>query len=238
MFRKDAGKHQFMTVPMEIKSFNDAGAFSGYASVFGNVDLGGDIVNRGAFKEFEKTRDGFIRVFRDHSSRQIIGKAAVTQDDVGLKFDAQLILEVPGAREAHALMKANVLDGMSIGYDVLPDGATTKASGIRDLTGLKLWEISVVTFGMNPLARIDRVKSVLRTRRDFEHWLQGEGFTANQAKSIASVGWKDDSQSRDASESAESQSRDASDEVKAATERINRVFESYAAADRIREFKF
>jgi phage head maturation protease len=38
----------------------DAGSFTGYASIFGNVDLGGDVVLPGAFKEFETNAAGEV----------------------------------------------------------------------------------------------------------------------------------------------------------------------------------
>ena len=42
------------------------GEFEGFASVYDNIDLGGDVVERGAFQQFEKTADGFIRVLYQH----------------------------------------------------------------------------------------------------------------------------------------------------------------------------
>ena len=191
--------------------FGEAGTFSGYASIFGNVDSGGDIVERGAFQQMDLTRDGQVRVLYQHDPRLPIGKAKVKQDDTGLHFDAQLIMGISKARDAHEAMKAGILDGMSIGYDVLDNGSEVTNAGIRKLKALKLYEISPVTFGMNELARIDSVKQFRKgmTIREFEELLRDAGFSANAAKSIAAIGFKEGSQSRDASE-----------DVKAMAERI------------------
>lgn len=176
----------------EFKALGDAGTFTGYAAVFGNIDGGGDIIERDAFKEFSTNRDGMVKVLWQHRSAEIIGLAAVRQDDKGLAFQGQLILEVPRAREAYALMKASALDGMSIGYDVLPGGAEVMTSGVRKLKHMKLWEISPVTWGMNPLAGIDGVKSAeeFSDIRDFEDYLRDAGFSRAEAKRKASEEFK------------------------------------------------
>jgi uncharacterized protein len=174
----------------EFKAIGDSGRFTGYASVFGNVDLGFDIIERGAFKQFAKGRDGKIKVLNQHRMSDPIGVADVEQDDVGLKFDGQLILEAASARNAYALMKGGALDGMSIGFDVLEGGAEVMNSGVRQLKALKLWEISPVTFGMNPLAGIDSVKGI-STIRAFEELLRDvAGFSHREAKAIAAEGYR------------------------------------------------
>ena len=180
-------------VEYELKAFGDTGSFEGYASIFGNVDLGGDVVERGAFKEIMKGRNGMVKVLNQHRQTDPIGCAEVEQDGKGLHFRGSLILEASSARSAYALMKGGAIDGMSIGYDVLPGGAETLASGVRSLKALKLWEISPVTFGMNPLAGVDAVKAArdIVTIRGFEDWLRDAGGYSNaQAKALASGGFK------------------------------------------------
>jgi len=194
---------KFLGLPVEFKAFGDSGSFEGYASIFGNIDLGGDVIERGAFKEIIKGRDGKVKVLNQHSTRDPIGVAEVKQDDKGLYFQGQLILEAPSARSAYALMKGGALDGMSIGYDVLEGGAKILESGIRQLKALKLWKISPVTFGMNPLAGIDSVKSSgnITTIREFEDFLRDAGgFSKAQATDIAVGGWKKLNDRRDAGE--------------------------------------
>lgn len=208
MKRKDSGmKHKQLVVPCEIKAVSEDGRFSGYASIFGNVDLGGDIVERGAFAKGDMAlnKDGKLRVAYHHNLRQIIGLADVEQDDKGLKFDAQLLLGLSAAREAHILMKANALEEMSIGYDPLEDEMMN--SGVRKLKRLKLYEISPVTFAMNPQARIETVKERARQCTDiraFEDLLREEcGFSNSQAKLLASGGWKALQRARDESSEEE-----------------------------------
>ena len=197
---------KYLNVPMNIKAMNDDGSFSGYASIFGNKDLGGDIVVKGAFREFVKNDEGKVTILWQHGVREPIGVADVTQDDVGLKFDGALVLDDPVARRARAHMKAGSVRGMSIGYDVLPGGQKENDDGTRDLTALKLWEISVVTFGMNPKALIERVKRAheITTVREFEDWLRDEaGFSNSEAKQLVANLRKSFTGSRDETVSEE-----------------------------------
>jgi HK97 family phage prohead protease len=212
LFKDTMNVTRAMDFAFDFKDLSETGTFSGYASIFGNVDLGGDIVERGAFEEVAKTKDGQVRILLQHDIRKPIGKASIVQDDHGLKFNGSLVLANADARSAHELMKQGILDGMSIGYDILPDGSKMKESGVRSLTRLKLWEISVVTFGMNPLAKIETVKQRVAqctTIREFEDLLRDVGgFSNRQAKLLACGGWTALQQARDESGDDEQAAKD------------------------------
>lgn len=182
---------QYLDCPAEFKLAGDAGLVEGYASVFGNVDRGGDVVVPGAFREFSRTRDGKTLVLYQHDPRSPIGKADVVQDSTGLHFRAQLAMSDATARRALSHMKEGLLDGMSIGYDVLPGGAQYKGER-RELSALHLYEISAVTWGMNPLARVETVKSAIDCIdvREFEQLLRERlGLSSRKAKAAANRCW-------------------------------------------------
>lgn len=180
---------QALQIPMQVKAVGDSGRFEGLAAVYGNVDFGGDIIQPGAFKELATNEAGKLTVLWQHKQDTPIGVAEVSEDRKGLRFVGDLVLDDPVARTAHAHMKAGSVRGMSIGYDVLPGGAEVMASGVRKLKALKLWEISVVTFGMNPEALIERVKSRPTNIREFERALRQLGYSQKQATAIASHGF-------------------------------------------------
>jgi HK97 family phage prohead protease len=73
-----------------------------------------------------------------------------------LMVRGELVLEADGSRSAYALLKKGVIKGLSIGYDSLKSHMD---NGVRKLTELKLWEISLTPFPMNPEAMITSVKS-------------------------------------------------------------------------------
>jgi HK97 family phage prohead protease len=192
---------EYLNIPiqLETKAFGDAGSFEGYAGIFGNVDLGGDVLERSAVKEIVKNRNGMVTVLNQHNLRDPIGGAEIKIDDVGIHVKGQLVLEVPSARNTYALMKADVLNGMSFGYNVLAGGAEVLRSGVRQLKAIKLFEVSPVTFGMNPLAGVTGVKGVA-TIREFEDFLRDVGgFSQSEAKALASGGYKALQQARDVS---------------------------------------
>lgn len=191
--------HKQLFRPFSLKAVSDTGTFQGYASVFGNIDQGGDIVERGAFKEIVTNSEGRVIVLWQHDTRQPIGTADFKTDDHGFFVDGALVMEDANARRALAHMKAKSVEGMSFGYDVLPGGGEVRESGIRSLTALKMWEVSVVTWGMNPLAGVTSAKALACTSiREFEELLREEcGFSHAQAKALASGGWPRLLQARD-----------------------------------------
>lgn len=181
---------RYRDIPLDLKALNDDGSFSGYASVFGNIDLDGEVIERGAFKEIVRNDDGKVVVLWQHNQREPIGVADVVEDAKGLRFDGALVLDDPTARKARAHMLAKSVRGMSIGFDPIKDDFR---DGVRHITEARLWEISVVTFGANPLAGVDQAKrgGQMTNIRDYEDFLREVGgFSKAQAKLLAAAGWK------------------------------------------------
>lgn len=144
---------------MEFKTLTEAGVFTGYASLFGEVDLGKDRVERGAFlKSLARRGAAGIRMLFQHDPAEPIGAWRVIREDGrGLYVEGALSDGVARAREVHQLMKSRALDGLSIGFQTVRAKSEPK-SGIRHILEADLWEISVVTFPMLPGARIGEVK--------------------------------------------------------------------------------
>lgn len=174
--------------PFEIKTISETGAFSGYASVFGNEDLWGDIVVAGAFsKSIAEKKPAMLW---QHNSDEPIGVWAVlAEDEKGLYVEGQLLINgVARAKEAYELLVAKAISGMSIGYvPVVWEWQKKEDSRneIRLLKEVDLWEISLVTFPANTEARVGDVKD-LNTLRDIEGFLRDAGCSRNEAKSIIS----------------------------------------------------
>lgn len=135
------------------------GVFEGYASLFGRADLGGDVVAPGAFAESLRRRGaGGVRLLWQHDPAEPIGRwLQLVEDERGLKARGELNLAVARAREVHALMRQGAVDGLSIGFRV-ERARAERATGLRRLERIDLWEISVVTFPMLPDARVSGVK--------------------------------------------------------------------------------
>lgn len=178
---------------MAIKTVGEAGVFEGYASTFDVIDQGGDIVVKGAYQRTLQDRGAKgIKLLNEHCPSEPIGIwEELHEDDVGLFARGRLLIDVvPKARERYELMKAGVVDGLSIGYRVITSARDT-SQGARLLQEVDLREISVVTFPMNETSLITSVKGELPTEREFERWLmQDAGFTRSQARMIITTGFK------------------------------------------------
>lgn len=136
-----------------------AGAFEGYASLFGLVDMGRDEIMPGAFRESLLRRGASdIKLLWSHDAREPVGIwDDVREDSRGLKVSGRLNLAVTRAREIHALMREGAIDGLSIGFRT-QRAVTDRKTGVRRLFKVDLWEISLVTFPMLPQARVSSVK--------------------------------------------------------------------------------
>jgi HK97 family phage prohead protease len=143
-----------------VKEVSEQGTFTGYASVFNNVDLGGDIVAPGAFLKTMNEKPN-VPILFGHSTREVIGvNKEWKEDNHGLYVKGELNLDVQRARETHSLMKQGALSGLSIGYDPIQVDYSREKEGIRLLKEVKLYEYSVVAFPMNEAAQINDVKSL------------------------------------------------------------------------------
>ena len=173
---------QYIDRPFEVKAVDDAGIFTGYGSVFGNVDSYQEIVAPGAFVESLaawKDAGKLPPVLWQHRSGEPVGPyLELREDSHGLWAKGQLLVDdVVRAKEARALMKAKAVNGLSIGF-VTREDSYDKVTGIRTLKKIDLWEISIVTFPANPAAQISNVKSAveaLETLAEAERYLRDAG---------------------------------------------------------------
>lgn len=181
----------------DFKRLGADGTFEGYASLFGKLDLGRDIVMPGAFAESLARRGAAgVKLLYQHDPAEPIGVwTEIREDDIGLYVKGRLMPEVARAREVLSLMRAGALDGLSIGFRTVK-GRTDAKTGIRRIEKADLWEISVVTFPMQTGARVHAVKQIMApgkvpTQRQFERWLTREaGFTRSQARALMRSGMK------------------------------------------------
>jgi HK97 family phage prohead protease len=140
----------------QVKEIGDKGSFVGMGAVYGNRDLGDDIIVPGAFTKTIAERGNEVPLLWQHDSREPIGMARLKDSEKGLIVEGELVLDSPVAQKAYALLKAGVLKGLSIGYDTITEKMD---GGVRYLKELKLWEMSLVTFPMNERALVATVKS-------------------------------------------------------------------------------
>lgn len=148
-------EHKFSRIGTDV-TVKDGTVIEGYASVFGAVDQGNDVVLAGAYAaslERLKSRGGSVKMLWQHDPAQPIGIwDEVREDKRGLWVRGRLLTDIDRGREAAALIAAGAIDGLSIGYRTIRSSKNDK--GHRLLAEVDLWEVSLVTFPMLPDARV------------------------------------------------------------------------------------
>jgi len=148
-------EHKFIALGGSVAVENGV-EISGYASLFGKADQGGDVVEMGAYAaSIEKLAQsgGRVKMLWQHDPAHPIGVwDEVREDKAGLWVKGRILRDVAKGAEAAALIEAGAIDGLSIGYRTVR--STKNAKGGRLLSELELWEVSLVTFPMLPDARV------------------------------------------------------------------------------------
>jgi HK97 family phage prohead protease len=144
-----------------MKAVHEDGTFEGYLSVYGLVDLGNDVVEKGAFTKTIQEQKGVVPLLWAHDSKTPLGALTLTDDDHGLAVKGEFFLEESAkAREMHAMskrfMEKGRAMGLSIGYEAI---RKVVKEGVRHLKELRLHEGSLTLFPMLPAAQMTSIKS-------------------------------------------------------------------------------
>jgi HK97 family phage prohead protease len=129
----------------------------------------------------------------DHDPKQRVGIwEEMREDGRGLYVRGRLLTEKSNGKDAYIDLKSGALDGLSIGGRTVSDAIDGRKRA-RLIKEFDLYEISLVSFPMNEMARITAVKAAQRigTIREFEDFLRDEGgFSHAAAKAISAGGFK------------------------------------------------
>lgn len=183
--KADDAPREHKVSPVYITSVDEAqGIVEAVVNVFGILDDGNDVVQRGAFTKTLTERGLKVKVLDNHradSVMRVVGKVLeareVGRDALpanvlaqwpeatgGLWTKTQYLLNTPEGEGVFRRIAAGAVDEYSIGYTAmqvdyqkmtLPDGRTISA---RILKELRLYEYSPVIFGMNPATATVGVK--------------------------------------------------------------------------------
>lgn len=130
--------------------------FEGYACLFHAVDLGRDEVLPGAFTESLARRPaGAVRMLLEHDPHAGVGTwTDMREDRRGLFVRGHLAL---GQRSLTRMLLQPRPFGLSIGFRTLQSGLD-RARGVRVIKRVDLWEVSLVSFPMQPAAVIHEIR--------------------------------------------------------------------------------
>ncbi|WP_280265351.1 HK97 family phage prohead protease [Nocardia wallacei] len=149
------------------------GEFIAYASVFGNKDSYGDVVQPGAFTDTLAQWAGKnipIPLLWGHNTADpdfnLGAVVEASEDDHGLKVHGQLDMESPKSAQVYRLLKSGRVSQMSFAYSIaegewvepVGEGKTYK-DAYYSLIKLDLFEVSIVPIGANQETEILAVKT-------------------------------------------------------------------------------
>lgn len=141
--------------PESIKDVDAAtGKVTGYFSIFGNVDSDEDMIMPGAYRKTLSENYRRIKHLYQHDPwKPMAGtkdaRLVIKEDAKGLYFEST-ISQTSWGRDAVRLYDDGVVDEHSVGFQTIKSNDRDK---YRELTELKLWEGSTVTWGSNDMAR-------------------------------------------------------------------------------------
>jgi hypothetical protein len=145
-------------------------------------------------------------------SKGVVGRIdMINEDKSGLLVKGCINPDTQVGKDTLSNIKFGAIKAMSFGYRV-PPGGYRRGSGkggepARYLKQINLSEVSLVDDPMNPLAKLNYVKSArglsgiiadeIKTIREFEDFLRDAGFSRAAAKAIAVGGFKAQPEPRD-----------------------------------------
>lgn len=155
---------------VEWKAGADTGEIEGYAAVFGNVDLEGDVVEHGAFRstvEYWRTKATQpMPLIADHNltTDGVVGSIVdMAEDGHGLRFKARFG-PTSKAQDLRQNVLAGHIRGVSFTYEAMRSrpgkGRTIGGKAVRRfLEDLRVWEITLSPFPVNQLAGVTNAKA-------------------------------------------------------------------------------
>lgn len=145
-------------VEFNCKDIGDKFQVEAYASTFGNIDAGRDIMEKSAFKKTLQEQKQRVKALFNHDWNTIIGKPLeIYEDSKGLYTKTQFVNTIK-SNEIYELIKEKIVNELSIGYDIVKKDYD-RVQNVNHLREVKLYEYSFVTFAMNDQAQVQNVKA-------------------------------------------------------------------------------
>ena len=217
---------EYKVAPHFLKEISDR-TVTGFFAIHGNVDAGGDRSHPGAFADIAIAGRTRVKFLWQHDSdappiavvkavREVTA-AELPESVKGYAPDAtggvevvREYLDTPRGNEVLAGIRAGAVDEMSYAYDITSYKITNTDDGtsVRELYGVRLWDISDVNWGMNPATagvkglswkarplttHADAVEAAIREWQERVHELkairakEGRTFSATNSARIGTI---------------------------------------------------
>jgi HK97 family phage prohead protease len=158
---------------MDIKGYNigfkeadtNKGIVSGYFAMFGNKDMDGDIIERGAFTKTIQERGPqgkqLIKYLLDHDRTKVVAKINnLYEDEKGLFYEAKIGTHALG-QDFVKMVESELINQHSFGFKTIKEDYDQQAKANR-IKEVMMYEGSAISFlGANPETNIIALKSEL-----------------------------------------------------------------------------
>jgi HK97 family phage prohead protease len=147
-------RENFDVLDVRLATSEADGSIEALAVKFGVVDSYGTSFQRGAFTGLSRK----LPMLWSHDPSQVIGHwSELSVDDTGLRAKGLLNLAIGRAVEVRSMVAAGDIDGISIGFQTLK---SEWQDGVRHITKVQLYEISLVAMASVPGAKVTKVRSL------------------------------------------------------------------------------
>lgn len=164
MQKNIAFKKSFSFDIKDVDTDKDSGIISGYASTFGNKDLVQDVMVKGCFQKTIASNKGRWPVLYNHQ-KQVGTNLEAREDAKGLFVISKIFKdfsEIPDAKEAWALIKANIKAGTQMGLSIgglVKDYQYNKDEKTYEILEWDILEHSITATPCNQQANIEAHKN-------------------------------------------------------------------------------
>lgn len=179
-----------LDAPVEVKADEGSGLFAARISAFGNEDLNGERVLKGAFKrtiQAFKDAGKMIPVVWSHQHNQLpIGEVDpndMIETERGLDVAGKLFLDDPNALEVWKSMRRGLITAWSFAFT--PTKEKVGEDGVREIEDLDLFEVGPTLIGANPQAQTLALKAATQPDEPVTEEKRGRRISAATAEVLA-----------------------------------------------------
>lgn len=140
----------------QLRELREDGYFSGYLTVWGEVDSYNSVFTKGSFKKTIQERGDKVKVLYNHDV--LIGRALnIVEDDYGVFAEGQLNLQVQQSVDVLSFMRDGTLEGLSFMFKAIKQKVE---KGVLTIREVKLFEFGPVDFPSGEKSIITEVREM------------------------------------------------------------------------------
>ncbi len=148
------------------------GIITGYGASFNTVDSDNQMFLPGCFKRSLNDNASRLRFLYQHCSTMPLSLfSKIEEDKTGLLFTSDPITTTTWGQDAIKLYADGVLKEHSVGFELLASSMVDDGDGdgndVEGITEARLWEVSPVTWGANPLTPVVGIKSAHKNNKEY-----------------------------------------------------------------------